>query len=102
MRLAFCCVVAPESGGETPIGDSRAILRSLPPRIVDEFRARGVESVRTLHGGRGAGSSWQDTFRARTAIGWRRRARYLLRVRMDGRRRPADREHPAGDRHRIR
>jgi alpha-ketoglutarate-dependent taurine dioxygenase len=62
MKLAFCCVLPPESGGETPIGDSRAILRSLPPRIVDEFRTRGVKYVRTLHGGRGAGSSWQDTF----------------------------------------
>ena len=62
MKLAFCCVVPPESGGETPIGDSRAILRNLPGPAVDEFRKRGVKYVRTLHGGRGAGSSWQDTF----------------------------------------
>jgi alpha-ketoglutarate-dependent taurine dioxygenase len=29
-RIFFCCVTAPQQGGETPIVDSRALLRSIP------------------------------------------------------------------------
>jgi len=69
-RLFFCCVVAPEEGGETPLVDGRALLRELPREIVDQFRARGVRYVRNLHGGRGYGPSWQKTFQteARTDV----------------------------------
>jgi hypothetical protein len=54
--------VASETGGETPLADSRAILRSLDPAVADEFRRRQVRYIRNLHGGRGFGLSWQTAF----------------------------------------
>jgi alpha-ketoglutarate-dependent taurine dioxygenase len=61
-KLFFCCVIAPRSGGETVVADSRELLRRLDPAIIDEFRRRGVMYIRNLHGGNGFGASWQDTF----------------------------------------
>jgi alpha-ketoglutarate-dependent taurine dioxygenase len=61
-RLFFCCVTAPEQGGETPLVDSRTLLRELPNSLVNDFRAKGVCYIRNLHGGRGFGPSWQKTF----------------------------------------
>lgn len=63
-RLYFCCAVAPQSGGSTVIGDSRAILRRLSPSTVRLFEEKGVTYVRNLHGGSGTtiGKSWQQTF----------------------------------------
>jgi hypothetical protein len=61
-RLFFCCVTAPQEGGETPLADSRSILRSLGPRLAGEFAEKGVRYIRNLHGGRGYGPSWQATF----------------------------------------
>jgi alpha-ketoglutarate-dependent taurine dioxygenase len=61
-RLFFCCVTPPQAGGETPLADSRAILRRLPPRVRDTFEQKKVMYIRNLHGGRGFGPSWQKTF----------------------------------------
>lgn len=61
-RLFFCCAVAPEQGGETPLVDSRALLKTIPAKIVGRFREKGVRYVRNLHGGRGFGLSWQSVF----------------------------------------
>jgi alpha-ketoglutarate-dependent taurine dioxygenase len=61
-RLVFCCVSAPAEGGETPLADSRRILARLDPALVAEWRARGIEYVRNLHGGAGMGPSWKTTF----------------------------------------
>ena len=61
-RLYFCCVVAPEHGGETPLADSRQILRALDSEVVAEFKRRRIKYVRNLHGGKGFGQSWQQTF----------------------------------------
>ncbi len=61
-RLFFCCATPPPSGGETPLADSRALLRHLDPAIVAEFSRRRVRYVRNLHAGRGFGPSWQKTF----------------------------------------
>jgi len=61
-RLVFCCIVAPREGGETPIADGRAILRSLPSEIVEAFTRKRVKYIRNLHNGHGYGLSWQDTF----------------------------------------
>ena len=85
MKLAFCCVVPPD-GGETPIGDSRAILEASRPASSTSSGARR-QYVRTLHGGRGAGSSWQDTFQSQDRSGGGGAPR-LFEFRMD-RRRPA-------------
>jgi alpha-ketoglutarate-dependent taurine dioxygenase len=69
-RLFFCCVVAPEEGGETPLADSRTILSGMSPELANEFTQKGVKYIRNLHGGRGYGPSWQKTFETedRTAV----------------------------------
>ncbi len=61
-HLFFCCEVAPDADGNTTVADNRRILAALPDGLVDEFRAKGVRYVRNLHGGLGAGPSWQATF----------------------------------------
>ncbi len=61
-KLIFYCDVQPAEGGETPIADSREVLRRLAPDLVERFRQRGVRYVRNLHGSRGAGLSWQTVF----------------------------------------
>ena len=61
-RLFFCCATAPPEGGETPLADSRRLLRALPPGLVSEFHRRRVRYIRNLHGGKGFGPSWQKTF----------------------------------------
>jgi alpha-ketoglutarate-dependent taurine dioxygenase len=45
-RIAFTCMVAPTSGGETPIADSRAVYNMLPKSIRDKFEEKGVMYVR--------------------------------------------------------
>lgn len=45
MKLWFHCVTAADSGGETPIADSRAIYREMPEAIRARF-ARGILYVR--------------------------------------------------------
>jgi alpha-ketoglutarate-dependent taurine dioxygenase len=61
-RLFFCCIVEPEKGGETPIGDNREILGKLDPAIVEDFTRKRVKYLRNLHSGNGFGLSWQDSF----------------------------------------
>ena len=61
-HLFFCCVEASAQGGETSLGDSRAILRGLDEKVVSEFKRRGIKYVRNLHGGTGSGYSWQEAF----------------------------------------
>lgn len=61
-RVFFCCVVAPSEGGETPLADSRGILRQLPSSLREAFVTKQVRYIRNLHGGHGLGPSWQKTF----------------------------------------
>ena len=61
-HLFFCCVVPAARGGETPVGDSRAILKNIDESIVGEFKRKRIKYVRNLHGGAGSGYSWQEAF----------------------------------------
>jgi alpha-ketoglutarate-dependent taurine dioxygenase len=61
-HLYFCCRTAAAHGGETPIGDSRLILKNIDAGVVREFKSRQVMYVRNLHGGAGTGYSWQEAF----------------------------------------
>jgi alpha-ketoglutarate-dependent taurine dioxygenase len=61
-HLFFYCVEASGRGGETSLGDSRAILKAMDAEVVREFKRRGVKYVRNLHGGAGTGYSWQEAF----------------------------------------
>jgi len=61
-HLYFYCERPADAGGETPLGDSRAILRRLDPEVVARFRRKRVRYVRTLGGREGTGYSWQEAF----------------------------------------
>jgi alpha-ketoglutarate-dependent taurine dioxygenase len=61
-KLFFFCLTAPQTGGATPLADSRIIYQMLDPSIRENFVKRGVKYVRNLHGGRGMGLSWQTVF----------------------------------------
>ncbi|WP_433260464.1 TauD/TfdA family dioxygenase [Actinosynnema sp. CS-041913] len=60
--LFFCCLVAAETGGATPVCDGRALLADLDPAVRARFTGRGVTYRQHLHGGYGLGKSWQRTF----------------------------------------
>ncbi|MBT2405499.1 MULTISPECIES: TauD/TfdA family dioxygenase [unclassified Streptomyces] len=60
-RLFFGCLIAPETGGATPVCDGGALLAALPPEVRERF-ASGVVYKQHLHGGFGLGKSWQATF----------------------------------------
>jgi alpha-ketoglutarate-dependent taurine dioxygenase len=61
-KLFFFCRKAALRGGETPLADSRKVFELLDPKIRERFMQKGVKYVRNLHGGRGAGLSWQVVF----------------------------------------
>jgi hypothetical protein len=61
-HLFFYCVTASGQGGETSLGNSRAILKGIDAEVVREFKSRGIRYVRNLHGGTGSGYSWQEAF----------------------------------------
>jgi alpha-ketoglutarate-dependent taurine dioxygenase len=60
-KIWFCCVKPAESGGETPIVDSRKVYERMDPAIRARFMRHGVTYVRNY--GEGPGRSWQDVFR---------------------------------------
>lgn len=60
--LFFCCVIPAAAGGSTVVADSRTILSALSEETRRAFTEKGVLYIRNLHGGYGAGTSWQDTF----------------------------------------
>lgn len=60
-RIWFCCARPAESGGETPVVDSRAVHRRLDPALREEFTAKGVMYIRTY--GTGLGLDWRSVFR---------------------------------------
>jgi alpha-ketoglutarate-dependent taurine dioxygenase len=61
-HLFFSCQTPPVEHGNTLIADSRKVLQLLDPEVVEMFETRKVKYIRNLHGGRGIGPSWQDTF----------------------------------------
>lgn len=61
-RLIFSCLIPSATGGETPLADCRKILTAIDQELLAEMKAKGVRYVRNLHGGEGAGPSWQQTF----------------------------------------
>ncbi len=61
-KLFFCCLVAAETGGATPVCDGKALVEDLAPEVRDRFVERGVLYRQHLHGGFGLGKSWQETF----------------------------------------
>jgi alpha-ketoglutarate-dependent taurine dioxygenase len=60
-RLLFYCETAPATGGATPVVDGAAWLAALDDQVREDF-AGGLRYTQNLHGGRGLGKSWQETF----------------------------------------
>ena len=61
-HIYFCCLTAPQIGGETTFGDSRRILQKIDPEVVEIFRRKKVCYVRNLKADQGSGYSWQEAF----------------------------------------
>lgn len=60
MRLLFGCLVAPESGGQTPVADMRAVLARMDPAVAARFRRSGVLYRRNFVAG--VGVDWRTAF----------------------------------------
>jgi len=60
MKIWFYCQQAAPEGGETPIADSRAVYRAMPPALRDRFAEKGLMYVRNT--GNGLDVSWQQVF----------------------------------------
>ncbi len=62
-NVFFYCARAAETGGETPVADSAAVLRALPADLVRRFEDKdGVLYTRTYR--TGMGLSWQEGFQS--------------------------------------
>ncbi|HSK76265.1 MAG TPA: TauD/TfdA family dioxygenase, partial [Thermoanaerobaculia bacterium] len=60
LKLFFSCVVPPETGGETPVGDTRRIFARIDPEVRERFARSGWMYVRNFHPG--FGLAWQTVF----------------------------------------
>jgi len=61
-KLFFCCLIAAETGGATPVCDGKALVEDLKPDVRERFIGHGVVYHQHMHGGFGLGKSWQQTF----------------------------------------
>jgi alpha-ketoglutarate-dependent taurine dioxygenase len=61
-RILFCCTIPATTGGETPIADSREILRQMNSDLVEEIERKQIRYIRNLNNGLGFGLSWQKAF----------------------------------------
>jgi alpha-ketoglutarate-dependent taurine dioxygenase len=59
-RVLFACATPPQTGGRTPIADTRRVFQRIDPAIRQRFIERGVMYVRNF--GEGLGLSWQVVF----------------------------------------
>jgi alpha-ketoglutarate-dependent taurine dioxygenase len=46
LKVAFCCLVAPAEGGQTPIADMRRVNAAIGADLMDRFESRHVRYVR--------------------------------------------------------
>ena len=60
MRIIFFCLTAPVTGGETPIADSRMVLKNISAATRQKFANKGLMYVRNLVDG--LGLSWRDVY----------------------------------------
>jgi alpha-ketoglutarate-dependent taurine dioxygenase len=60
LQIWFCCAQAASQGGNTPIADSREVLRRVPADVRRRFSERGVMYVRNY--GNGLDLPWQKVF----------------------------------------
>lgn len=60
LRLFFCCLVPPATGGATPVADTRRVLQRLGAQTRARFEEKGVLYIR--HFTPNLGVSWQKAF----------------------------------------
>jgi alpha-ketoglutarate-dependent taurine dioxygenase/acyl carrier protein len=60
MKIFFYCRLPAASGGETPIADSREVLKRLDPSVSELFRRKQIMYSRNY--GEGLGLNWQTVF----------------------------------------
>jgi alpha-ketoglutarate-dependent taurine dioxygenase len=60
MKLYFCCFQAPQSGGETPISDTRAVLAGMRPATRQMFERKGILYLRNYRPH--VGVAWEKAF----------------------------------------
>jgi alpha-ketoglutarate-dependent taurine dioxygenase len=100
LKIYFCCLLAPQQGGETPICDVRKVYQRIDPVIRETFERKQIMYLRNYN--QGVGLTWQETYQAtdraeveeygrtnRIEVEWREGDR--LRTRQI---RPAVRRHP--------
>lgn len=63
-RLFFHCAQPSESGGRTPIADTRRVYDAVDPDVRRSFEERGLLYVRNFRPGPGMG--WRETFQVET------------------------------------
>lgn len=103
MRIAFFCMTEAAQGGETPIADTRRILKRVRPEVRARFEQQGYLYVRNF--GDGLGLSWQEAFQTNDPFAvekhcrngfidfeWRSHGRLQTRQR-----RPVVAYHPSGE-----
>jgi len=69
-RIFFCCLIAPQDGGETPLVDFRKVYADLDPQVLKRFVDRGIRIIRNYSGPNGGGrfdlwklKRWDEMFR---------------------------------------
>ena len=60
LKIYFCCVTAPEAGGQTPIANVGKVLGRINPALRDRFREKKIMYVRNYNDG--FGLPWQEVF----------------------------------------
>jgi alpha-ketoglutarate-dependent taurine dioxygenase len=63
LKIWFLCAIPAETGGETPIADSRRIYQRIDPEVRETFARKGVMYVRNCGGG--VDLPWQNVFQTR-------------------------------------
>lgn len=66
-RIIFCCLTPAESGGQTPIADTRRVLRRISADTRRRFEERGYMYTRNF--GSSFGLSWQTAFQTNDPLG---------------------------------
>jgi alpha-ketoglutarate-dependent taurine dioxygenase len=60
MRIWFYCAQAAQTGGQTPIADSREVYRRIDPALRERFASKGLMYVRNY--GNGLDVAWEQVF----------------------------------------
>jgi alpha-ketoglutarate-dependent taurine dioxygenase len=60
LKLFFCCLTPSETGGQTPVADTRRVFARVDPAVRERFAEKGWMYVRNF--GDGFGLPWQTVF----------------------------------------